>query len=449
MNRLDPATAWARLRDGVRTQLWPLPTTAVVLAITLGVGLPGWEARGSRTVPTWLDDYLFTGGADAARAVLEAVAGSLITVTALTFSLTVLTLQLASSQFSPRLLRTFTRDLVVQATLGLFLATFAYALTVLRTVRTPSGTQSEFVPQVSVTLAYLLAVASVVGLILFLAHLAQTIRVESMLRSVHDGASANLARELDPQSGPPAEVQSLVPPRTARTLTTDCSGFLVRVKEEELLARVVEAGGVALVDVAPGTWVAGGTPVGGWWPDQEADDTASGPELDAVLVTSFERATGQDVGFGLRQLTDVAVKALSPGVNDPTTAVHALGHASSLLREMAQCDLGPRVLRDDDGRVRVVLARPDLGAMLRLSQDEPARYGASEPAVLLRLFSTLREVAWGCAPHQRAPIGDALARLRRVVARQALDDADAAELEEAAHRVALALDGHWDASGRR
>lgn len=126
---------------------------------------------------------------------LDAIAGSLITVTSLTFSLTVVTLQLASSQFSPRLLRTFSSDRFVHVTLSLFLATFAYALTVLRTVRTADDGQNSFVPQISVTVAFLLALASVIGLVLFLGHLANMIRVETMLREVHTEAS-NTARRV-------------------------------------------------------------------------------------------------------------------------------------------------------------------------------------------------------------------------------------------------------------
>ena len=174
-----------QLRDGFRTKLWPIPTLAVLAAIGLGLALPHLDDQ----LDLAGSHLLFGGGADAARTVLSAIAGSLITVTSLTFSLTVVTLQLASSQFSPRLLRTFTRDLVVQGTLGLFLGTFVFALTVLRTVRTETGGEPAFIPRVSVTVAFVLATVSVIALVLFLGHLTQTIRVESMLRSVHQGAS--------------------------------------------------------------------------------------------------------------------------------------------------------------------------------------------------------------------------------------------------------------------
>jgi len=144
---------------------------------------------------------LFGGDADAVRSLLGAIASSLITVTALTFSLTVVTLQLASSQFSPRLLRTFTSDQFVQATLALFLATFTYALTVLRAVRSAGDSgQAEFFPKFAVTLAFLLAVASVLGLVLFLAHLTAQIRVETMLRNVHRDASRTMRAVLAERS---------------------------------------------------------------------------------------------------------------------------------------------------------------------------------------------------------------------------------------------------------
>ncbi|HSL36359.1 MAG TPA: DUF2254 family protein, partial [Arthrobacter sp.] len=119
----------ARWSDALRTQLWPLPTAAVALAVALGTMLPALDAAVDGRLPDGISVLLFSGGPEAARAVLQAIAGSLITVTSLTFSLTVVTLQLASSQFSPRLLRTFTSDRFVHGTLALFLAAFAFSLT--------------------------------------------------------------------------------------------------------------------------------------------------------------------------------------------------------------------------------------------------------------------------------------------------------------------------------
>lgn len=226
----DVKRRWAALSDTIRSRLWPLPTAAVVVAVASGIGLTRLDSGVDGQLPAAVTAYLFGGDADAARSVLSAVAGSLITVTSLTsltFSLTVVTLLLASSQFSPRLLRTFSGDRFVQGTLALFLA-----------------------------------------------HLVREIRVETMVRNVHTQARATLLRVL---------------------------------------------------------------------PELDGDPSAVGVPVPAAGVLPI---TARTSGYGLRQLTDVATKALPPEINDPTTAVHTLGHSAALLGEMAQRDLGPAVLRD-------------------------------------------------------------------------------------------------------
>ena len=161
-----------------------------------------------------------------------------------------------------------------------------------------------------------------------------------------------------------------------------------------------------------------------------------------------ERTAVQDVSFGLRQLTDVAVKALSPGINDPTTAVHALNHSAALLCDLArrQDQLGPRVLRDDAGRPRVVLARPDLATLLELAVQQPRRYGAADPQVLACLLSLLREVAWAMPAAQRRLVTGQLARARATIEQQDFDAVERARLAELAGRVEAATQGRWERS---
>lgn len=382
---------------------------------------------------------------------LSAIAGSLITVTSLTFSLTVVTLQLASSQFSPRLLRTFSRDRFVHATLALFLATFSYALTVLRTVRgtDATGRQQEFVPQISVTTAFVLTLASVAGLVLFLAHLAREIRVETMMRRVRAEAT-DTVRAVLPVLDPGASAAPAPEPLAGSVpVPARSSGFLVAVDEKELLAAAVEAGAVLRVDRTTGDFLVAGTPVGTAWSlgAGTVDDGARSRLLEraaAALETGTERTQLQDVALGFRQLTDVAVKALSPGINDPTTAAHTLGHLSALLCELAGRDLGPHLIRDDRDEVRVVLTRPGFADLLELAIGQPRRFGAADPTVLGRIADLLAEVAW-CArrPDQRAAVADQLDRLRVTAGAQDLDAADRRRLDDAAGRVTAALTGRW------
>ena len=388
----------ARWLEALRAQLWPVPTIAVVLAVVLGAVLPGFDAAVDGRMDPHVSVLLFSGGPEAAASVLQAIAGSLITVTSLTFSLTVVTLQLASSQFSPRLLRTFTSDRIVHATLALFLASFAFALTVLRSVRREDSARPPFVPEISVTVAFVLAIASVLGLVLFLAHLTREIRVETMMQRVV-GETQSTVESVYPVD---RHVQSAAPqpgPGAVR-IASSHSGFLVSVDRERLLRAALDTGTVLQLDCMPGSFLVKGVPFATAWPlvprERLAPQDREGLErsINAAVIAGGERTHVQDVAFGLRQLVDVAVRALSPGINDPTTAVHIIGHLSVLLCQLADRSPGPAQVTDEADRIRVVIALPDLADLLGLCLDQPRHYGASDPAVAERLLYLLQEFAW-------------------------------------------------------
>ncbi|MBP2705881.1 DUF2254 domain-containing protein [Microbispora sp. RL4-1S] len=419
----------------------------MLAAIVLGVGLPGLDARIDSRLPSNVAGYLFTGGPEAARTVLSVVAGSLITVTSLIFSLTVLTLQLASSLYSPRLLRTFTGDRLVQLTLALLLATFTYSVTVLRTIRASVGEISAFVPQISVTTAYVLQLASVVMLVVFLAHLARQLRVESLMRSVHSETTETIRQVLDVKS---ADGFLTVPETGLAVLCVRSSGFLLSVQSKKLLAAAVEADAVVVLDRVPGDSLIAGTPIAFAWacgrhrPLPKEAVARLEDRMNAAVQTGFERTLAQDFVFGLRQLIDVAVKALSPGINDPTTAVHALGHTSALMCDLMDRDLTPCLLRDDEGQDRVMLRRPSLSMLLELVVTEPRHFAASVPEVLARLFMMLREMAWRARrPEYLRAIGAELGRLRATVERQDFDRVERERLDSLATSVEEALTGRW------
>lgn len=341
--------------------------------------------------------FAFGGGPAAARDLLAAIAGSLISITGLTFSLTVVALELASSQYSPRVLQTFVTDRAVQLTLAQLVATFGYALTVLRTVRTQgaSALETAYVPRLSITVAYVFTVGSVLALLLFLAHLSGLLRVETTLRDVHAEAQATAERELRdrPAAGPALDL----PSGPGIRLLAASNGFLVDVDERTLVQAASSAGGVLLLAPRFGDSVVAGIPVAHAWPGEpgaELDLPRLRKALDRALRLHFERLPSRDVAYGLRKVVDVAVRALSSGVNDPTTAVHALAHVSALARRPPR---GAATRRRPPGRRRrpppgdhdVVRRRPaEPGA------GSPLQSAAGQPAVLRRLAALLREVAW-------------------------------------------------------
>ncbi len=443
--KLSVRRATQTVQDAVRTSLWPLPTFGVLLAVVLGILVPLLDVRVDTHLSGLLDTLIFNGDPGAARTVLDAISSSLITVTSLTFSLTVVTLQLASSQFSPRLLRTFTQDLFVQVTLAIFLATFTFSLTVLRSVRSPSEGGTIFVPRVSVTLSFLLALASVVSLVLFLAHLTRQIRVETMLQHVHDDAldtmSTNLVRRDDPAASRTAPAR----PADPQVLWARSSGFLTSVDQDELVKAACHADAFVSVQRRPGSFVVFGTPLAHAW---RTDGGRLGAEdleklqdqVGAAVNLGQERTAAQDVGYGLRQMTDIVNKALSPGINDPTTGIHALGQSAALLGALTDYDLGPLVLVDDDDRSRVTLDRPGFAEMLDLAVAQPRAYGASDPQVLGRLYELLTDVAWRALPEHREPVLDQLRRLDDTVAEQDLDRTETDRLSRASSTVREVLD---------
>lgn len=436
----------AQWADSLRTQLWPLPVLAVVLAVFLGIALPAADATVDGGLSENISVLLFSGGPEAARSVLQAISGSLITVTSLTFSLTVVTLQLASSQFSPRLLRTFSSDRFVHATLALFLAAFAFALTVLRSVRDEGNGNTAFVPEISVTVAFILAIASVIGLVLFLAHLTREIRVETMMRRVNVETQETIDRvfpEDRPVPGPaPAPAPGVFLIRAAG------SGFLTSLDNDALLRAAEGSGAVVRIDREPGSSLVAGVPFATAWPTEPgATFTPAAREkltdaVNAAVTTGVERTSVQDVGYGFRQLVDVAARALSPGINDPTTAVHVIGHLSALLCRLAQRNPGPEHLTGHNGRIRVVIALPDLQDLLELAMNQIRQYGAADSAVAGRLLQLLQELIW-CDPKgsHHAQILDHLGRLRNAIDAADFSSAERSHLLEKAKAVEAAHQG--------
>jgi uncharacterized membrane protein len=435
--------ALSELRSRLRGSLWPLPVVAIVLAIALGTGLPALDEVLEQPGGDHPLTFVFGGGPSAARDLLAAIAGSLISVTGLTFSFTVVALQLSSSQHSPRLLQTFVTDRVVQLTLAQLVGTFVYALTVLRTVRTEDAASGGFavVPRLSVTVGFALTLVSVVALVLFLGHLAVSLRVETMLRDVHAEATATYDRELPDPDGDHRE-SLRVPEEPPRTLAAASSGFVVDVDHLPVVRAARDADATVLLAARIGDSVVAGTPFAHVWTRHRTDTGELEDTVQAAVRLGFERSPGRDIAYSLRKVVDIAVRALSPGTNDPTTAVHAMSHVSALLGELVARPAGPQVYRDDAGEVRLVVPQWDVAALLQVALEEPLQFSTGQPAVLRRIAGVLREVAWR---GPRSGLDDLLCPYLAQVVEQARETTAVTETETARWERAVqdALSGRW------
>jgi uncharacterized membrane protein len=397
----------ARFRSwwyGIEGSLWFLPavlTAAAVLLAVLTVRLDQTLLLDRRAEVEWL----FGGGVEGARGVLEAFAGTMVTVTALVFSITVVALQLAASQLSPRVLRAFMGDRGNQVVLGFFIGTFTYALLVLRTVRSPLDVAEAFVPALSVTVAIALTLLSVALLIFFIHHAADAMRASVVI----DRAAATTRGLIDSlypddvgapaPSAPPAWLECL----SSATVCAEGSGYLQGINADALFA-LAEDHALTLRPVPlVGDFVLPGAPLAAVWPADALDDDVA-HAVRAALVLGPERTLQADVAFGFQQLGDIAVKALSPGINDPTTATICVDRLGALLVHLAN-RVGPNEVRSgEDGSVRLVLPGPSFARLVGIAFDPIRHYGASDPTVAEHLLATLGGAAALVPAARRDPV---------------------------------------------
>lgn len=394
----NPGLRFEALREYLRSSLWLLPSVSVLAALALGTGL-STIAVSIGEQPSSLADFLIVGGgSEAARGLLETVASSVITVTSLVFSLTVVALQLTATAYSPRLLRGFLRDRGTQAVLSIFLATFAYSYAVLRAV--PSEGDAP-VPVLAVNVLLPFVLASLAALVYFIHHLTQALRVEKIL----DGVQAETLATID-RVYPKPDTEAMQrpgeplpePPPWAMPLHVRRGGYVQARSLERLVKRATEHDVVVRLRQEVGEYVLPGSAVAEVWPRAGGAPLpcAQAEELEQLvhdaLLIGRERTMQQDVAFGLRHLVDLALRALSPGMNDPTTAVQAIDRLAAVLTVLTERPLPPVLWRDEDGHMRVAAPRPDFSDYLDLACTQIRHYGSDDPVVASRLVQVLHEL---------------------------------------------------------
>ncbi|MBW3613215.1 MAG: DUF2254 domain-containing protein [Chloroflexi bacterium] len=444
---------FAEWADRIRHSLWFVPTLWTLGAAVAALLLI-WVSSETDAEATDLP-LLFSAGVDGARAMLQAIAGSIITVAGVVFSITIVALQLASTQFSPRVLRTFLRDRSTQVVLGSFMGTFTYTLLVLRSIRSEDETASAFVPAFAISGALALTLVSLGMLIYFIHHISVRIQVTSIVASVADDTLETLERlagrwrDEESRAWKPAadQVPPTVPPSgavpTADAGTSEAllpaleSGYLQFVSIDKMVAAASEAQGRLRLFIAPGLWLQEGVPCAAFRREggSEVDRERLQDALADGLGVGHERSTSEDVAFGIQQLVDIAIKALSPSVNDPTTAMNCVDRLVQILVAAGRTPDAPRSFTDADGTLRLEVPFPSFEELCDLSFDQVRHYGRTAPAVVIHLaraLSVLRNL-----PAERHA---AIRRQARLLADAAAELQSADERRHAQEAIAPLLD---------
>jgi uncharacterized membrane protein len=386
-------------RDALRTTLWVVPAGLVVLVVLvfpLTYALDRAVSRGDISVPSWIDA---AASPDAGRQVLIAIAAAVITVIGVVFSITILALTLASQQFGPRMLRNFVRDIGTQLTLGIFVATFFYAILALGSIT--SGPGQAFVPHVSITVALLLLVVDLIVLIYFIHHIARSIQLPEVIASI----ARDLSKAID-QEYPPVDSErvSVVPTafgtsvRHLRELVVEegaevratGSGYLQFVGRDQLVAIAEDANGVIRLVHRPGHFVMAGGPLATVWPAAAAP--AVQEALAAAHITGAHRTLLQDPVFAVDQLVEIAIRALSPAVNDTFTALTCIDWLASGLSRIAARGTTDGLYLDRNGQVRLIEPPTDFDRIVGRAFDKIRQAGRAMPAVAIGLMNAFRRV---------------------------------------------------------
>ncbi len=394
---------WAHLREWRHESLWLWPAVAVIGAWVLGALAAAHLGRfdfHQGLFPTDLDD---------SRTLLATIAAALLTFTGVVFSITLVALQMASTQYSPRVLRTFVRKPVTKLALSTFLATFVYALTLLARVGTT--TKAHTVSQGAVGLAFLLVVASLLVFVVFVHSTVRSMRVSYVITAVFRETLAAVQAAFEPDAAYHPVEEPAWRPDPVRVQFARADAALDGVDTVHLVDLARHHACVVRLLFPVGTFVARGTDLF----EIHGGSVPPAGELLAALDCSPVRTLYQDPCYGLRQLVDIAIRALSPAVNDPTTAVQSLDRIHAVLRAVSDRPDPSGVFVDGQRAVRVVVPIPGWDRLVELAFTEVEVYGVSSPQITRKLVSIFDDLTACVGPERAVVLAQHRSRLRHEV----------------------------------
>jgi len=396
MNRLE--LLWTHLRSS----FWFLPMLIYAASIVIAVALIEADAGNARgLIDHW--PRLFGSGAAGARGMLSTIAGSMMTVVGVTFSMTLVTLALASSQYTSRILRNFMSDRLTQIVLGIFGGIFIYCLIVLRTIR---GGEDDYVPSLAVLFGVVFAIGGITMLIFFIHHIASSIQASSIIESVTQETLAAIDRLLpaDRDDEGPALEDRTVPATslhasTSQKVTATRIGYIQSIDVETALRVATEHEAIVRLERGVGEFVVIGTGLASIESQTPAPEDVIDRLAKVFNIYRF-RTVDQDPGFGIRQIVDIALRALSPSVNDTTTAAMCVDYLSAILAHLAGREF-PSCVHRHEGAVRVVSVEQTFSGLLAGAFDQMRSSARGNLSIIVRMLEALQRLAARARDDQR------------------------------------------------
>ena len=445
-------TWWA----DVRQSYWFIPSIMAVAAIVLSFLT---TAVDSTLGSEWLENisWLYANKPAGARAVLSTVAGSMITVAGVTFSMTILSISHTTSQVGPRLLNNFMRDTGNQITLGVFISTFLYCLMVLRTVRnadspTPGSTSnaelaSAFVPHIAVMVGLLLAISSVGVLIYFIHHIPESIHISNIVAGVGRDLNDRIEERFPSQIGEPHEEESERSSEAnlpdsfysaATPLRSDRSGYVEYIDTDTLMNLARDHDLILRMHFRAGDFVTPASVLLRAAPESRVDDDVK-RMLAACYVSGAQRTSTQDLRFVINQLVEVAMRALSPGVNDPFTAMNCMNWLQSALETLAERKLPAAHRFDDEQNLRIVAEPETFASFAAIVFDQLRPYVAADRNAAIHMMEMLVNIGVSASSLSRRRVLVRHASRLRKICNATLTDRDDLKIITSRYRSLIRL----------
>lgn len=387
--------------DRLRSTLWFVPSLMTVAAGGLAIFTVYLERRYESPLADILW-FIYSGGPDGAREILSTIAGSMITIAGVSFSIVIVALSLASNQFGHRLLRNFMRDRTNQIVLGTFIATFVYCLLVLRSIR--SVDDVEFVPHLAVTLGMGFALLSLAVLIYFIHHVSGSIQADQVVKVVAGELDRSIERIFPGELGSGVQSELTNPSRNhGWELRPRHDGYL-QVIDDEKLMELAEKHEIRIdLTVRPGSFLTRGITFATVSPKVSWTESLD-RSLTGCFTVGASRTTQQDVEFALEQLVEIAVRALSPGINAPFTAAACLDRLLQAFSRLIGRELPSPYRLSSDGVIRVTAPSTDFRALCEKAFDPIRHYGSTSPVVLLKMMEVLGLLVHRCPRSDRLQV---------------------------------------------
>lgn len=376
----------------LKSTFWFVPVLIILISILFSVGFVYLDGK-VELYKNGLPKYFLVNSPDSARSILTTISGAMIGAAGTVFSVTLVALTLASSQFGPRLIKNFMHVRLNQIVLGSYISTYLYCLLVLNAIKESDG--DVFIPSISILVAIIVAILNIVLLIVFIHNIAISIQADKVVSDISDFIAKQVVTLFPEKIGDEPESEKIIDLDKIRSgfknsISVKCpkSGYLQYIDSESLMESFKDIDGVLELYFRPGGYMVEDMEIGKFHTSQEIEKEAL-RKITSQLVIGKTKTSQQDLEFSINQMVEIAARALSPGINDPYTAITCIDNLTATLSYLARAKFPSKYQYDDDNNLRLIADILDFEGVLDAAFNQIRQFSGGSTAVIIRLLEAL------------------------------------------------------------